>query len=82
MIIRIVNVGGNQIVLSPSTKFDLNGIGLEAEKINADWEALMTKILRALERDGFDLSKLQPEIKYYDTKNGRKILSIKVYCSI
>jgi hypothetical protein len=79
MEIRIVNFRGDKIALSPPVKTALDSLGLEAEKPDINYEELSHKIVRVLEGDGLDLSKLQPEIKYSESKKGKKIQSIKVY---
>jgi len=37
------------------------------------------KALNILEADGFKVEHLHPEVKYYDTKKGTKILNIKIH---
>ena len=79
MEIRIVNFRGDKVALSPPVKTALDNLGLEAEKPDVNYEELTRKILRALEGDGFQIMKLQPEIKYSESKKGKKIQNIKVY---
>jgi hypothetical protein len=78
MIIRVQNARGNLIKLSPQIASALDSLNTEAHKVNADWDDIVRKALGILEADGFNLAHLQPEVKYYDTKNGTKILTIKI----
>jgi len=78
MNIRVFNTHGYQIILPQQLKTSLNNIGLEAEKPNADWNEITHKMLRVLEGYDFDVTRLQPEIAYYETKGGKKISSIDI----
>ena len=79
MNIRVLNSVGNRIVLDPQLKSALESLGREAEKPDANWQEISQKMLRVLERDGFDVSKLQSEIEYADTKKGKEIIRINFY---
>lgn len=79
MIIRVLNARDNLIKLTPQTASALETLNQEAHKVNADWNDIVRKALCILEADGFEISKLQPEVKYYDTKKGTKILTIKIH---
>lgn len=78
MNIQVINLNGDPLVLSPKVQpaldlLDGNGVFPEA-----GWKELEGKILNILAGDGFDRKKLQPEISFYDTKEGKKIQSIKI----
>jgi hypothetical protein len=79
MIIRVLNARGNLLKLAPQTATALESLDAEADKVNADWDDIVRKALRILEADGFEVSKLLPEVKYYDTQKGTKILVIKIH---
>jgi hypothetical protein len=78
MRIRVLNNNGDQLKLSPQINAALDSLGQEAAKSEANWEEATQKMIRVLERDNFDATKLQPEINYYDTKNGKQLFSIKI----
>jgi hypothetical protein len=78
MNIQVINSNGDPLVLSPKVQpaldlLDGNGVFPEA-----GWKELERKILNILANDGFVREKLQPEISYYDTQEGKKIQSIKI----
>jgi hypothetical protein len=78
MSIRVFNLKGDQIKLSPEVKTALESAGLEAETVEeAKWDELLAKIGRILKDAGFEVLKLQPEIDYVDTKKGKIIQEIK-----
>jgi hypothetical protein len=79
MNIQVININGDSIALSPQVKTALDGVGEEADKLNANWEELSEKVFRILKGDGFDIARLQPEIKYYETKKGKKTQSIRIF---
>ena len=78
MMIRVKNIFGDSIELSPQTKTALANLGLEADKPDANWDETTGKMLRVLEADNYDVTKLQPEISFIDTKYGKKILEIVI----
>jgi hypothetical protein len=77
MSIRVFDIQGDQLELAPPVKAALAALGLEADTSEANWEELTQKMGRVLETDGFEVMKFQPEISYYDTKKGKKILEIR-----
>lgn len=78
MYIRVLNHQGDQIALAPQIKSALDSLAIEAEKPGADWNEVSAKMLRVLEGDGFEIDKLEPEIKYYYTKKFKRIWSIMI----
>jgi hypothetical protein len=78
MMIRVKNVNGDSIELSLQAKSALDNLGLEADKTGANWEGMTNKMLRVLEADNYDITKLQPEVSFIDTKDGKKILEIVI----
>ncbi len=78
MMIRVKNVNGDSIELSPQTKSALDNLGLEADKPGADWQEVTKKMLQVLGGDDFDITKLKPEVSFIDTKKGKKILEIVI----
>jgi len=79
MVIRILNYDGEGLEVSQQARAALTAIGNRAEGYNADWPQISNEIMQALAGDGFEVNALQPEIDYYENKNGKKILNIKVY---
>ena len=65
-------MNGDIIKLSPQIRAALDSVGEEADKLNANWEEVYGKALRILQGDGFEITRLQPEVKYFDTKKARK----------
>ena len=78
MNVRVMNVYGDQIKLSPPIKSAIDALSLEADKTDVNWDEITHKILRVLEGDGFDGTKLQSEVVYFDTKKGKKITEIRI----
>jgi hypothetical protein len=78
MNIQVINQQGDQLVLSPKVQPALDRLDREGGIPEADWKDLERKILNILAGDGFDKKKLQPEISYFDTKEGKKIQGIKI----
>jgi hypothetical protein len=81
MFISVINIRGDQIKLSPQINSALAALGLEADTPGADWDEVTHKMIRLLAADDFEITKLQPEVDYYDTKKGKKILEIKIHYS-
>ena len=79
MNIQVININGDILKLSPQIRAALDSVGEEADKLDANWEAVYEKALRILQGDGFEITKLQPEVKYFDTKEGKKTQSIKIF---
>ena len=77
MNIQVININGDQLVLSPQVQPALDLLDRDGGIPEAGWKELEHKILNILARDGFDRKKLQPEISYFDTKEGKKIQGIK-----
>jgi hypothetical protein len=78
MNIQVININGDQLVLSPQVQPALDVLGRNGAIPEAGWKELERKILIILAEDGFDITKLQPEISYFDTKQGKKIQGIKI----
>jgi hypothetical protein len=81
MHIRVTNIHGDRILLPPQTKSALDSLGIEVAASEANWEETTQKMVRILGFDGFEVMKLQPEISYSNTKDGKKIEEIKFYYS-
>jgi hypothetical protein len=75
MRIRVLNAGGDQLKVSPQINSALENLGRQADKSGTNWQEISNKMLRVLEGDNFDPSKLQLEINYCDTKNGKEVFS-------
>jgi hypothetical protein len=78
MNIRVFNAQKEQIAVSPRIKAALDSLGQETEKSGANWDEAAYKMRQVLQGDDFDIDRLQPVISYYDTKKGKKILSIDI----
>ena len=78
MNIQVINLNGDQLVLSPQVQPALDKLTCDGAIPEAGWKELERQILNILEKDNFDRKKLQSEISYYDTKEGKKIQSIKI----
>ena len=78
MSVSVINNQGDHVKLTPATVSSLASLALEAEKPNANWDEINVKMLHLLEADGFEIMKLQPEISYYDSKEGRVITDIRI----
>ncbi len=79
MSIRVLNLQGDQIVISPQTKTALASLARDASKPDADWDEITHKMYHVLEGDGFEIDKLQAEVSYFDSKKGRQATNIDIY---
>jgi len=77
MKIQVFNIQGYQISLPPQIKSSLQSFALEADKSAGNWQEITDKMMRVLEVYGFEVEKIQPVIKYYETKISKEILSIE-----
>ena len=78
MIIRVLNRHNDKYALSKETRSALDAIKREAEKSGADWNVISNKVLQILEKEGFELAKLQPTIYYFESKKGKQIQAIDI----
>ena len=81
MNVRVLSTNGEQFTLDPQINTTLESLALEANQGESHWEKQMGKMTGVLERAGFEVNKLQPEVFYYDTKSGKQILSIRFHYS-
>jgi hypothetical protein len=81
MNVRVLSINGEQFELAPQVKTTLESLALDANKGESNWEKQTEKMTRVLEGAGFDVTRLQPEVLYYDTKSGKQIISVRFYYS-
>jgi len=79
MNVRVLNPKGEQYELDSNVKNTLVSLAMEANHGESQWEKQMGKMIYVLENAGFSADKLQPEVLYYDTKNGKQIISLRFY---
>jgi hypothetical protein len=78
MRIRVINNDGDQLKISPQIQAALESLSKQTDNSGNNWQEISDKMLRVLEGDNFDITKLQAELKYIDTEKGKEVFSVQI----
>jgi hypothetical protein len=78
MRIRVINNNGDILEISPQIHEALESLSRQTDNSGNNWQEISDKMLRVLEGENFDITKLQPELKYIDTEKGKEVFSIEI----
>ena len=78
MRIRVINNNGDQLKLSPQIQSTLESLSRQTDNTETNWQEISDKMLRVLEGENYDITKLQAELSYIDTPKGKEVFSVNI----